>query len=72
MPKGRPQAYSAKLKQKVDMFNIVINRRPRGAGFAYMAAGTTEDGELKLSAIMGEETALAALAEGFADRGEGW
>ena len=64
---GKLVAYCLKTKKKEEMNNAVIKRTKKGG---YQAQGTTVDGN-KMSLMMGEEKALAAIAEGVAKK-EGW
>jgi hypothetical protein len=61
------EGYNVKLKKKEVMKNPVIDKK----GNRYFAKGTGSDGT-KMSAVMGEEKAKAAIKAKEAKKGEGW
>ena len=59
-------AYNVKTKEKgVEMFDAVITKTAKGA---YMAQGNDGKGN-KLTTLMGEEKAMAAIKAGIAKKG---
>lgn len=61
-------AYNVRAKEKQVMHDAVITKTARGG---YMAAGTTEDGETKLTTILSEANARKFVASGEATK-KGW
>lgn len=59
--------YNVKLKKKEAIKNPVINK----SGGRYFALGTGSDGT-KISVVMSEANAKAAIKDKLAKKGEGW
>ena len=66
MSNGHITAYNVKTKEKdVEMKDAVVTKTAKGA---YMAQGNDGKGN-KLTTLLGEAKALAAIKEGFAKQG---
>lgn len=64
-------AYNMKLKEKEEMKNAKIDRKPNKKGYSYFCKGKGSDGT-GMCVAMGEATALAAIKNKDAKKGEGW
>lgn len=58
-------AYCLKTKSKEEMLNAVVKKTAKGG---YQAQGVTKDGH-KMSLMLNEEKALAAIKDGSAKQG---